>query len=202
VVFNHCIRPRPSSSSFILDGQAPSTGKHERTSVRTIDHRFAAKKPKIERVNLLGGTDMRYKGDNTMGRFSVEFEVANGRDIMQVELGQLSADKVRRVRLQGVVDPGATRLVLPTRVVKKLGLPVIQRIPVRYADGRKARRDLVDYARVYLQGRQGLVDAIAEPKRRTALIGAFVLEVLDFLVDCQKQRLVPRDPKHIMAEIE
>lgn len=145
---------------------------------------------------------MRYKGDNTMGRFSVEFEVANGRDIMQVELGQLSADKVRRVRLQGVVDPGATRLVLPTRVVKKLGLPVIQRIPVRYADGRKARRDLVDYARVYLQGRQGLVDAIAEPKRRTALIGAFVLEVLDFLVDCQKQRLVPRDPKHIMAEIE
>jgi predicted aspartyl protease len=145
---------------------------------------------------------MRNKGDNNMGRFSVEFEVANGRDIMQVELGQLSADKVRRVRMQGVVDPGATRLMLPTRVVKKLGLPVIQKIPVRYADGRNARRDLVDYARVYLQGRQGLVDAIAEPKRKTALIGAFVLEVLDFLVDCQKQRLVPRDPKHIMAEIE
>ncbi len=121
---------------------------------------------------------------------------------MQVELGQLSHDKVRRVRIQGVIDPGATRLVLPSAVVKQLGLPLIEKIPVRYADGRKARRDLVNYARVELQGRRGLVDASAEPKRKTALIGAFVLEVLDFLVDCRKQKLVPRDPKHIMAEIE
>jgi predicted aspartyl protease len=137
-----------------------------------------------------------------MGRFSVDFHVANGRDIMQLELGQLSADKVRRVRITGVVDPGATRLALPSAVVKQLGLPTIERIPVRYADGPKARRDLVNYAQVELLGRKGLVDAIAEPKRTTALIGAFVLEVLDFLVDCKKQQLVPRDPKHIMAEIE
>ena len=140
--------------------------------------------------------------ESELGRFSVQFEVANGRDIMQVELGQLAADEVRRVRIEGVIDPGATRLVLPSAVVKQLGLPVIEKIPVRYADGRKARRALVNYARVELQGRCGLVDAIAEPGRTTALIGAFVLEVLDFLVDCRKQRLVPRDPKHIMAEIE
>lgn len=142
------------------------------------------------------------KKDAKMGRFSVEFEVANGRDIMQVELGQLSPEKVRRVRLQGVVDLGATRLVLPSFVVKPLGLPTVDRSPVRYADGRKAKRDLVNYARVELQGRRGLVDAIAEPRRKTALIGSFVLEVLDFLVDCPKQVLIPRDPKHIMAEIE
>ena len=140
--------------------------------------------------------------DAKMGRFSVEFEVANGRDIMLAELGQLSLNKVRRMRIHGVVDPGATRLVLPSAVVKQLGLPAVDRIPVRYADGRKATRDLVNYARVELQGRRGLVDAIAEPRRKTALIGAFVLEVLDFLVDCRKQVLIPRDPKHIMAEIE
>jgi hypothetical protein len=33
-------------------------------------------------------------------------------------------------------------------------------------------------------------------------IGAHVLEELDFLVDCEKQRLVPRDPKFIVSEIE
>ena len=142
------------------------------------------------------------KGESKMGRFSVDLEVANGRDIMLVELGHLSPDVVRRVRIQGLVDPGATRLVLPSAVVKQLGLPTVEKIPVRYADGRKAQRDLVNYARVEIQGRRGLVDAIAEPRRKTALIAAFVLEVLDFLVDCQKQRLVPRDPKHIMAEIE
>ena len=147
-------------------------------------------------------TRQRHERTDKMGRFSVDLEVANGRDVMQVELGQLPPGQVRRIRIEGVVDPGATRLVLPSAVVKHLGLPFIEKIPVRYADGRKARRDLVNYARVEIQGRRGLMDAIAEPKRKTALIGAFVLEVLDFLVDCQKQRLVPRDPKHIMAEIE
>ena len=41
-----------------------------------------------------------------------------------------------------------------------------------------------------------------EPGRESALIGAIVLEDLDFLVDCAGQRLVPRDPKHIISEVE
>ena len=35
-----------------------------------------------------------------------------------------------------------------------------------------------------------------------ALIGAIVLEDLDLLVDCTNQRLVPRDPKYVVSEIE
>jgi hypothetical protein len=45
-------------------------------------------------------------------------------------------------------------------------------------------------------------DATVEPKRKTALIGALVLEALDFLVDSRHERLVPRDPKRIVAEEE
>ena len=41
-----------------------------------------------------------------------------------------------------------------------------------------------------------------EPRRRSTLIGAIVLEDLDFLVDCTAQRLVPRDPKFVVSEIE
>ena len=44
--------------------------------------------------------------------------------------------------------------------------------------------------------------AIVEPNRNTALIGAVVLEVLDFVVDCVAQELHPRDPNGIVAEIE
>jgi hypothetical protein len=56
--------------------------------------------------------------------------------------------------------------------------------------------------RLHLQGRDGIFTAVVEPKRDTALIGAIVLEDLDFLVDCQKQRLVPRDPDFVVSEIE
>ena len=47
-----------------------------------------------------------------------------------------------------------------------------------------------------------LFEVTLEAKRDTALIGAIVLEDLDFLVDCEKQRLVPRDPKFILSEAE
>jgi hypothetical protein len=41
-----------------------------------------------------------------------------------------------------------------------------------------------------------------EPRRTTALIGAIVLEELDFIVDCARQTLRPRDPDGIVSEIE
>jgi hypothetical protein len=43
---------------------------------------------------------------------------------------------------------------------------------------------------------------ISEPNRETALIGAIVLEDLDLLVDCTAQRVVPRDPRGAIYEIE
>jgi hypothetical protein len=51
-------------------------------------------------------------------------------------------------------------------------------------------------------GRDSVFNAIVEPARESALIGAIVLEDLDFLVDCTGQRLVPRDPKQIVSEAE
>jgi hypothetical protein len=45
-------------------------------------------------------------------------------------------------------------------------------------------------------------NATVEPKHKTALIGALVLEALDFLIDSRHDRLVPRDPKRIVSEEE
>ncbi len=137
-----------------------------------------------------------------MGRFSVEFQVANNEDMVDARRGRMKPEQVRRVTLWGTVDPGATRLVLPTDVVKQLGVPKAGRTKTRYADGRVGRRDVVDEVRVTLQGRSRVFDAIVVPKRKTALIGAIVLETLDFVVDCTAQKLVPRDPKQIVSELE
>ena len=101
-----------------------------------------------------------------------------------------------------MVDSGAVRLVLPEAVVKRLGLPLGDSIPVKYADNRRARRRLVKGVFTQLLGRDGIFTAVVEPKRDTALIGAIVLEDLDFLVDCKNSRLVPRDPSGPLSEIE
>jgi predicted aspartyl protease len=145
---------------------------------------------------------MRTKGANGVGRFSVDFEIANYGDVILARDGYLDANKVLRRTFQGVVDPGAVMLVLPQSLVKELGLPMRNNIKVRYADGRRAKRREAQDAHVELLGRDGNFSAIVEPKRTSALIGAIVLEQLDLLVDCQRQRLIPRDPSGLIYEIE
>jgi predicted aspartyl protease len=145
---------------------------------------------------------MRAKGAETVGRFSVDIEVANNDDLALVRRNLLQPDQVRRETIRGVVDSGATKLVLPRAVVKRLGLSLGDPIKVRYADGRRAQRREVKGVYVQLLGRDGVFTAINEPRRETALIGAIVLEDLDLLVDCVDQRLIPRDPSGLTSEIE
>lgn len=140
--------------------------------------------------------------DEEMGRFTVEVEIANNSDVEMALRGHLDPAKVRKARIQGVVDSGAARLVLPEAVAKKLGLRVTGEVKVRYADRRTARRPQVEGVYLELLGRHSVFNATVEPKRDTALIGAIVLEDLDFLVDCTKQRVYPRDPDFVVSEIE
>jgi len=145
---------------------------------------------------------MGRKGHNGMGRFNVEFQIANYGDLALAQRGLLPQDQVRRQTVSGVVDSGAAKLVLPEALVKQLGLPLGDKIKVRYADGRRTQRRQAEGAYIEIMGRHGTFTAIVEPKRETALIGAIVLEDFDFLVDCQHQRLVPRNPEGPLFEIE
>ena len=137
-----------------------------------------------------------------MGRFSVEFAVANNRDVLQLAPGGRVLDRVRHLTLSGVVDSGAARLVLPQRAAEELRLQDDGETTVRYADQRREKRRLVSNVWLQLLGRHGVFSAVVEPEREDALLGAIVLEELDLLVDCTTQRLYPREPDSILTEIE
>jgi predicted aspartyl protease len=137
-----------------------------------------------------------------MGRFAVELKVSNNRDVHLAAHGALAPDKVRYAVLRGVVDSGAAKLVLPASTAEQLGVPTMGEATVRDADQRTSTRPVVEEVRLELLGRHGTFSAIVEPDRTTALIGTIVLEDLDFLVDCTKQQLTPRDPNRIVSEIE
>jgi predicted aspartyl protease len=129
-------------------------------------------------------------------------EVANNGDLELMYRGLLPPDQVRRATIPGVVDSGAAMLVLPQAVVKRLGLRLGNMVQVRYADGRRTQRREAKGVFLKLLGRDSTFDAVIEPRRQNALIGAIVLEALDLLVDPRNQRVVPRDPSGAIYEIE
>jgi predicted aspartyl protease len=137
-----------------------------------------------------------------MGRFAVTVELANNRDLMHAEDGDIPPDQVRRLSIKGWVDTGASRLVIPQSVVERLGLSVSGKVGVRNADGRREERPLATGIHLTYGGRSSVFNAIVEPGRDSALIGAIVLEDLDFVADCNSEMLVPRDPEKIISEVE
>ena len=144
-------------------------------------------------------TQMKERG---MGRFAVEVELANDEDLVRAKAGLIRPEEVRRMKIRGVVDSGATRLVIPQSVARQLGLEIVGNARARYADGRVADRATAKRVNLSYGGRDSVFNAIVEPARESVLVGAIVLEDLDFLIDCTNQRLVPRDPDRIVSEIE
>ena len=137
-----------------------------------------------------------------MGRFSVEFVVADNREVVQTAPGVPIPQGVKHLVVSGVVDSGAARLVLPQSAAEQLGLQGHGETTVRYADGRREKRPVVSNVWLQLLGRDGIFSAVVEPDRPDALIGAIVLEELDLLVDCTTRTLRPREPDSIVTEIE
>jgi predicted aspartyl protease len=156
----------------------------------------------VPRKLLKAKRAMKTRKGNNVGRFSVEFDISNYQDEVAVRLGTLDPSQIRRTRISGVVDSGASQLVLPEKVARELGVPMGPKMKVKYADGRRATRNSVNEVQLEILGRRGIFQAVVEPRRKDALIGAIVLEVLDFLPDCTQHRLIPRDPNFIVGELE
>jgi predicted aspartyl protease len=137
-----------------------------------------------------------------MGRFSVKLSLANYVDVIRAESGDIPETDVRRFEIEGVVDTGAAQLVLPAHAAEALGLEEAWRAKVTYADGHTQQRPVVKNVWLSLNGRDSVFSAVVEPGRKTALIGAIVMEALDLVVDCVTQQLQPRDPKMMLTEME
>jgi predicted aspartyl protease len=145
---------------------------------------------------------MESQRNGKMGRVAVEIEVASNVDVMLADLKMIEPEKIRRLKVPAIVDTGSTRLVLPEAVVAQLGLTPTDRTTVKYADLRRVERPVVYNVWLTLQGRRGVFSAVVEPDRADALVGAIVMEELDFLVDCGTNTVVPRDPNTTISEVE
>ena len=137
-----------------------------------------------------------------MGEIKVNVELENFVDRYQFLNRELSEDKIRRFRIDAIVDMGAVMLVLPQDVVERLGLKFLRTVVVTYADERKEERPVAGVVTIKIGDRFMNADCVVGPPTSEALIGQIVLESLDLNPDCQEQTLRPRPESPIYPSLK
>jgi predicted aspartyl protease len=131
----------------------------------------------------------------TMGKVLVTATIENLHDLFLADQGQLPPDKVRRVEVtDALVDTGASTLSLPRRLVAQLGLKLMRTRQARTSAGLTTLQ-VYGTVRLTIQGRDCTCDAVEIPDDCPTLIGQIPLELLDFVVDPNGQRLIG-NPAH------
>lgn len=128
-----------------------------------------------------------------MGRVVVQVKLTNYVD-EQLRKLKLLKGKPRSVEAEALVDIGATRLYLQSRVIRALGLRKEGEIVSRTTNGHR-KRAVYQAARLDLMGRHGSFEVVEVDDDVPNLLGQVPLEVLDLVVDPKRRKLVP-NPDH------
>ena len=124
-----------------------------------------------------------------IGEVRTKVRLFNNADANAAAEGKLAAEKVRVVEADAMVDIGAVRSCIPASLLQQLGIRPYDRVTVELADGRKSDVGLADGVRFEIMERRSSDDALILGDE--VLIGQTLLEKMDLLVDCIRQRLVP-----------
>jgi predicted aspartyl protease len=132
---------------------------------------------------------------NTVGKVVVSAKIENLFDIERVFEGQIGLEQVRSIEVSdAMVGTGATNLSLPKRFIEQLGLRQLRTGKARTANG-LATFGVYSPVRLTIEGRDCAVEVAELPDDCPPLIGVIPLEILDFVVDPKRQRLVG-NPEH------
>ena len=135
-----------------------------------------------------------------MGEVRIKVKLSNVADQAAVAAGQLSPDQVRTVEADAMVDTGAVRSCIPAPLLERLGLKPYDQVTVELADGRKNEVGIADGVRFEIMQRRSSDDALIVGDE--VLIGQTLLEKMDLLVDCTRQRLVPAHPEGAINKLK
>jgi predicted aspartyl protease len=137
-----------------------------------------------------------------MGRVLVPITVQNTDDLDRLRRGEITAESVRTIRTEALVDTDATFLCLPVALIQQLGLTFDRKRESRTVSGLMTM-DVYRNARLDVQGRDCSVEVMALPHSSQTLLGQIPLETLDYWVDITIHRLVgnPEHGGHWMAEV-
>jgi predicted aspartyl protease len=133
--------------------------------------------------------------ETSMGKVLVTIKLENIEDALKASKGELPPDQVRTVEVSdAVVDTGATMLLVPKGIIERLGLAQLKTRPSRGLGG-TLDIPIFNAVRLTIQGRVCTIDVGAIPDQYPVLIGQVPLEILDWVVDPARRRLIG-NPDH------
>jgi clan AA aspartic protease len=130
-----------------------------------------------------------------MGRVVTNLKLTNKTDLDKFRAGEIAETEVRTVEIEALVDTGASQLVLPEDVVRRLGVPYEGTKPAKDARGFVVEVPWVGGLFIEILGRAMTCDALVVPVGATPLIGQIPLEGCDLVVDPRSREVRP-NPAH------
>jgi clan AA aspartic protease len=137
-----------------------------------------------------------------MGEIRTFIELENFVDLDLYQRKQINMNEIRKFGIDAVVDTGAVMLMLPQDVTEKLGLNIIRKVIVTYADERKEERNVAGALSIKIGDRSMVTECVVGPPNSEALIGQIIMEGLDLIADCQKKTLAPRPESPIYPSLK
>jgi len=124
-----------------------------------------------------------------MRQVHVRVVLTNHREVVMARLGQFDVNQVHRYETEALIDTGAVRSTIPPAVADRLGLFRLGHTDAKYADGRVEEVDVTEAIAIEILGREAVTTAMVLGEQ--ILLGVIVLEELDLMADCHRNRLVP-----------
>lgn len=114
---------------------------------------------------------------------------------------RVRSGRMRPLEVDALVDTGSTEVVLPPEIGDRLKSIPFERRSVLMADGRRVTVTRCGGVRLGLQGRMTEVTVLVVPGAPRVLIGHVALELMDFMVDVPKGRIIGRHPEGELHEL-
>lgn len=130
-----------------------------------------------------------------MGKVVVSAKIENLSDLIRSNAGDIPSDLARLIEVDdALVNTGATMLSLPARHIASLGLKKYRTRTAKTAAG-VVTFGIYEAVRLTVQGRDCIIEVCELPDICPPLIGQVPLEMLDFVVDPNGQKLMG-NPDH------
>jgi clan AA aspartic protease len=126
----------------------------------------------------------------TVGTIYAEIILENAGDAVKAKLSEISADAVRKITVNSLVDSGAYMLTITKGIKNQLGLTLIETQTVEMANGETVSCEIVGPVMLRFKNRITACPALVLPGSDEVLFGAIPMEGMDVVIDMKKQELL------------
>jgi clan AA aspartic protease len=130
-----------------------------------------------------------------MGLVYAEITLVNAFDQLLADEGQMDFSKIRKLKLQMLVDSGAYMMAINEEAMMQLGLKAKEKRTVSLADGSVIELPVVTPIFVKFENRSATCSAVVLPGNTEMLLGAIPMEEMDVLIHPNQNKLIV-NPAH------